>query len=257
MPLTQHYRVYKGGLPHAVFRTDYMDRLRSLIRSPGQSGSPPETGRASTPKYVRRLHRSSQPKRLFLEAGDDGPFLTVQNPAEMVGETVIDCRPSVLPVSIPLSGLSPDTVSGARRCVIYRPSEKTGQSIMDMDTNEITINRIVGFEWDEACTDLEDEMPTPVLSPTQIVVPVIPPAGTADPFGRGDGFDLDLAKVICDVLVIPSLISPLQDVEVPPCSIETVGIAGVYGPGGVGIYMDTGVCTGIRGCSGRRGGYLR
>ena len=87
----------------------------------------------------------------------------------------------------------------------YRPSEKTGQSIMDMDTNEITINRIVGFEWDEAGTDLEDEMPTPVLSPTQIVVPVIPPAGTADPFGRGDGFDLDLAKVMCDVWCISDI----------------------------------------------------
>ena len=61
-------------------------------------------------------------------------------------------------------------------------------------------------------------MPTPVLSPTQIVVPAIPPAGTADPFGRGDGFDLDLAKVMCNVSVIPSLISPLQDVEVPRCS---------------------------------------
>ena len=184
MPLTQHYRVYKGGLPHAVFQTDYMDRLRSLLRSPGRSGSPLKSGRASTPKSVRRLHRSSQPKRL----------------------------------SIPLSGLSPDTVSGARSCVSYRPSEKTGQSIMDMDTNEITINQIIGFKWDEAGTDLEDEMPTPVLSPTRIVVPAIPPAGTTDPFGRGDGFDLDLAKVMCDVSVIPSLISPLQDVEVPPCS---------------------------------------
>ena len=89
---------------------------------------------------------------------------------------------------------------------------------MDMDTNEITINQIIRFEWDEAGTDLEDEMPTPVLSPTQIVVPAIPPAGTADPFGRGDGFDLALAKVMCDVSVIQSLISPLQDVEVPPCS---------------------------------------
>ena len=119
MPLTQHYHVYKGGLPHAVFRTDYMDHLRSLLRSPGRSGSPLESGRASTPKSVRRLHRSSQPKRLFPEAGDDGRFLTEQNPAEMVGETVIDCRPSLLPVSIPLSGLSPDTVSGARSCVSY------------------------------------------------------------------------------------------------------------------------------------------
>ena len=52
---SEHYRVYRGGLPHAVFRTDYITRLRSLLGSP-------ETGRASTPKSVRRLHRSSQPK---------------------------------------------------------------------------------------------------------------------------------------------------------------------------------------------------
>ena len=136
----------------------------------------------------------------------------------MIGETVIDCLPSLLPVSIPLSGLSPETISGARNCVTYQSSEETGQSIMNMDTSEITINRIVGFVWDEEGTDVEDEMPTPVSSPTQIVVPAIPPAGTADPFGRGDGFDLELAKVICDVSVLPSLVSPLQEVEVPPCA---------------------------------------
>ena len=62
---------------------------------------------------------------------------------------------------------------------------------MDMDTNEITINRIVGFNWDEAGTDLEDEIPTPVSSPVQIVAPVIPPVGPVDPFGRGDGFDFE------------------------------------------------------------------
>ena len=120
---------------------------------------------------------------------DDGPFLTVQNPADVVGETVFDCRPSVLPVSIPLSGLSPGTVAEVRESSSFQPSEDTGKSIMDMDTHEITIHRIVGFQWDDPGTDLEDEMPTPVLSPVQIVAPVIPPAGTADPFGRGDGFD--------------------------------------------------------------------
>ena len=67
----------------------------------------------------------------------------------------------------------------------YRPSEETGQFIMNMDTNEITINRIIDFEWDEAGTDVEDEMPTPVSSPTQIVVPAIPPAGTAGPIWPG------------------------------------------------------------------------
>ena len=46
--LTQHYRVYRGGLPHAVFRTDYIERLRALLPPPrhteGESASPPETG---------------------------------------------------------------------------------------------------------------------------------------------------------------------------------------------------------------------
>ena len=218
MPLTQHYRVYKGGLPHAVFRTDYMARLRSLLPSPEGTDPPPETGCVLTPKSVRRPHRLSQPKRLFPEAVGKGPFLTIQNPAENAGETVIDCRPSLLPVSIPLSGLCPETISEARSCVHYKPSEETGQSIMNMDTNEITINRIIGFEWNEASTDVEDELPTPVSSPTQIAVPAIPPAGTADPFGRGDSFDMELVKVMCDVSVLPSLVSPLQEVEVPPCA---------------------------------------
>ena len=121
LSLTQHYRVYRGSLPHAGFRTDYIERLRSLLRSSGQSGLPPETGRASTPKSVRRLHRSSQPKRLFSEAVDDGPCLTVQNPADVVGETVFDCRPSVLPVSIPLRGLSPGTIAEARESRSFQP----------------------------------------------------------------------------------------------------------------------------------------
>ena len=45
LSLTQHYRVYRSGLPHAVFRTDYIARVRSLLPSSGQPGSPPETGR--------------------------------------------------------------------------------------------------------------------------------------------------------------------------------------------------------------------
>ena len=34
---------------------------------------------------------------------------------------------------------------------------------MDMDTHEITINRIVGFQWDEPGTDVEDEVFTCAL----------------------------------------------------------------------------------------------
>ena len=218
MPLTQHYRVYKGGLPHAVFRTDYLPRLRSLLPSPGDADTPPDDVCGVTPKSVRRPHQLSRPKRLFPDAVVGAPILTEQNPAEMIGETVIDCRPSLLPVSIPLSGLSPETISGARDCVSYLPSEETGQSIMNMDTSEISINRIVGFAWNDGGTDVEDELPTPASSPNQIVVPAIPPAGTDDPFGWGESFDLELAKVICEVSVLPSLVTPLLEVETSECA---------------------------------------
>ena len=111
----QHYRVYKGGLPHPVFRTDYLSRLRSLLPSPGGADTPPDDVCGVTPTSVRRPHRLSRPKRLFSDSvANRAPILTEQNPAEMIGETVIDCRPALLPVSIPLSGLSPETISGAR-----------------------------------------------------------------------------------------------------------------------------------------------
>ena len=95
---------------------------------------------------------------------------------------------------------------------------------MDMDTSEITISRIVGFQWDDPGTDVEDELPAPVLSPVQNVAPVIPPTDSADLLDRGDGFDLDLAKVMLDVSVMPALISPIEECEVPPLS-EAAGYA--------------------------------
>ena len=163
LSLKQHYRVYRGGLPHAVFRTDYMQRIRALLPSPrltgGESASPTETRRGLTPKSDRRLHRSSRPMRQMSEAVNDGLLLTVQNPAEMICETVIDCRPSVLPVSIPLCALSPATVADPREISGCKPSQDPGRSIMDMDTSEITISRIVGFQWDDPGTDVEDELP--------------------------------------------------------------------------------------------------
>ena len=54
-------------------------------------------------------------------------------------------------------------------------------------------------------------MPAPALLPVQNVAPVIPPTETADSF-------LDLARVMLDVSVMPALISPLEESEVPPPS---------------------------------------
>ena len=145
--------------------------------------------------------------------------------AEMVGEPVFDCRPPQLPVSIPLSGLSPATISGARDCTSNQQLEESGRSIMNMDTNEISINRIVGFAWNDSGTDVEDELPSPVSSPVRITSPSFAPAGSDDPFGRGANFDLDLANVFCDAAVLPSLVTPLVVAEA-----AAVGTAANYDP---------------------------
>ena len=112
----------------------------------------------------------------------------------------------------------------ARGISSCKPSQEPGRSIMDMDTSEITISRIVGFQWDDPGTDVEDELPAPVLSPVQNVAPVILPMEAADLLDQGDGFDLDLAKVMLDVSVMPALISPIEECEVPPSS-EAAGYA--------------------------------
>ena len=207
MPLTQHYRVYKGGLPHAVFRTDYLQRLRALLPSPGGRDEPSVTGYGATPTSVRRLRRMSKPTRLFPGSDGNVPILTEQNPAEMVGESVFDCRPPGLPVSIP------------------QQMEESSRSIMNMDTNEISINHIVGFAWNDSGTDVEDELPSPVASPDRIVSPPLAPADSNDPFGRGVNFDLDLAGVFCDAAVLPSLVTPLEDAEA-----TVAGTAATYNP---------------------------
>ena len=49
--------------------------------------------------------------------------------------------------------------------------------------------------------------------PVRIVSPSITPADSADPVGGVENFDMDLAKVLCDVSVLPSLVTPLVEEE--------------------------------------------
>ena len=96
---------------------------------------------------------------------------------------------------------------------------------MNMDTNEISINRIVGFAWNDSGTDVEDELPSPVASPGLIMSPPLAPADSNDPFGRGVNFDLDLENVFCDAAVLPSLVTPLEETEA-----TVTGTAATYDP---------------------------
>ena len=83
---------------------------------------------------------------------------------------------------------------------------------MDMDTNEITIDRIVGFPWNDPGTDLEGELPTPVSSPVQCATPAVMTGEAEGPQEFSDTFDLDLAKVLLDVSVMPTKVSPILEI---------------------------------------------
>ena len=158
------------------------------------------------------MHRSFRPVRVMSAAVGELPVLTIQDPADVVGASVIDCRPPVLPVSIPLRDLSPTTIENSRRASAFNPSRTEGQCIMDMDTNEITIDRILGFLWNDPGTDLEDELPTPASSPVQCATPAVVTGEAEGPQEFSDNFDLDLAKVLLDVSVMPTMVSPILEV---------------------------------------------
>ena len=160
------------------------------------------------------------------EAVGELPILTIQDPTDLVGASVVDCRPPVLPVSIPLSALSPRTVENARGASGFNPSRTEGQSIMDMDTNEISISRIVGFPWNDPGTDVEDELPTPASSPVQCTTPAVMTGESGGPLELGDNFDLDLAKVLLDISVMPAMVSPIEDSVV----VETTEVAEYAAP---------------------------
>ena len=95
-----------------------------------------------------------------------------------------------------------------------------------MDTNEITIDQIVGFPWNDPGTDVEDELPTPASSPVQCTTPAVMTGESGGPQELRDNFDLDLAKVLLDVSVMPTMVSPIEDSVV----IETTEIAEYAAP---------------------------
>ena len=122
LSLIHHYRVHKRGLPHITFRKDYLTCLRALIsraapRSRGEMLSPVPSGPVPTrharsaeresesPRRTRRARRRMRPVRVLEELVGDIPSLTVQDPSDLQGVIVYDCRPPLLPVSLRLEDI--------------------------------------------------------------------------------------------------------------------------------------------------------
>ena len=99
-----------------------MSRLHALLpllvaQPQGSVSSPVSTGPVSVcqagsaelveepPRRTRRAKRRVRLVRVMTESVDNFPILTIQDPADVQGVMVYDCRPPWLPVSLPLCDL--------------------------------------------------------------------------------------------------------------------------------------------------------
>ena len=60
-----------------------------------------------SPRRTRRAKRRMRPVRVVETSVRDLPVLTLQDPSDVQGAVVYDCRPPLLPVSLDLSGIGP------------------------------------------------------------------------------------------------------------------------------------------------------
>ena len=91
------------------------------------------------------------------------------------------------------------------------PPREEGPSIGDVDSDMVVFPELGIAPLIDSGTDLEDELPTPDDSPGSVTVcSAVAAVPEVCPAPRG-GFDLELAKALLDVLVVPMMITPIVD----------------------------------------------
>ena len=208
LSLVHHYRIHKRGLPHVAFRKNYLSQLCALLPlqvaqpadgvvSPDSSGSGSLRSAESlkvvekSPRTTRRAYRRRRPVRVMEPSVETLPVLTIQDPSAVAEAVVLDCRPPLLPVTMDISGvdLSAGRLLAVSADVEVIPSERGVAPLGDPGT------------------DLDDEMPTPVGSnSTDDSKPV--------PGFTSSGVDLELARALLEIGVLPAMVTPIVDPEV-------------------------------------------
>ena len=223
LSLIHHYRIHKCGLPHIAFRRNYMLRMRALLPLPADLPmdsvlSPVSTGPGSirqaelvgeSPRRTRRAKRRMWPVCVVGGSVADLPVLTLQDPSDVQGAMVYDCRPPLLPVSLQLSDIGPlpglPTVVSATVAV---PLQEDGLMISGVGSDGLVVPELGVAPLEDSGTDLEGELHTPVGSPStdaakpgMVVIPEVGPASW--------GIDLELARALLEVCVLPLMVTPI------------------------------------------------
>ena len=155
-----------------------MSRLRALLPSsvaqPRDSVlSPVSTGPGSlsqassaelvgeSPRRTRRAKRRMRPVRVMERSVGDLPILMIQDPSDVQGVLVYDCRPPLLPVSLQLSDIGP--LSGQPTVVsasVDAPPWEDGLMISGVGSDVLVVPELGIAPLVDSGMDLEDELPT-------------------------------------------------------------------------------------------------
>ena len=135
------------------------------------------------------------------------PRLTEQDPRMAAGAVVFDCRPALLPVSVDVSGIDMLAVRSAippAKPVPVPPKFEQqfgggGADLLDYIGPELGVTPLL-----DSGTDLEDELPSPDVSPMVIShgVAVLPVQVEED---------VDLAQILAEFGTLPAIVTPIHD----------------------------------------------
>ena len=150
--------------------------------------------------------------RVMSGSVSDLPILTLQDPADAQGTLIYDCRPPLLPVSLQLCDLGPLPVRRpAVSASVAVPPWGEGQSIDEMGSDLVVFPELGIVSLIDSGTNLKNKLPTPddssvsvAVRPVEAALPEVCPA----PKGR---IDLELAKALLDVSVLPMMVTPIVD----------------------------------------------
>ena len=178
LSLIHHYRIHKCGLPHIAFRKDYLARLRALLspaaRPRGELLSPVSSGPVSmrharsaeleseSPRRTRHAKHRMWPVRVLDESVGDLQILTIQEPSDLQGAIVYECRPPLLPVSLRLEDIGPlpmrqKVVSAS----LAAPPREDCMAIGGVSPEGVAIPELGVAPLVDPETDLEDELLAP------------------------------------------------------------------------------------------------
>ena len=216
LSLAHHYRVHKRGVPHVAFRKNDMPQLHSLLPLPAapltERGSP-EPGCSSiedSPDAVGASSRSSRrafARRRITQVRETprrvAPRLTEQGPLAAVGAMVFDCRPQVLPGAMDISGTELTEIrSMTRASVATAPPPERAQSLGGGDLLGSICPELGVAPLVDPGTDCEDDPPAVV----------------------DQEMDSELQNVFIDVVSLPTMVTPVSDIDRAFCAPEEQGL---------------------------------